>query len=286
MGEISVIGVVGSGQMGNGIAHVAATTGFDVHLTDISQAALDKAKSTIEKNLGRMVKKERISESDAAAALGRIQFSTENGGLAGAQLIIEAATENVDLKYKIFEGRSSLAGPETILATNTSSISITSIASKVERPENVMGMHFMNPVPVMKLVELIRGLQTSDATFAAVEATAQKMGKTTIVARDVPGFLVNRILMPYLNEACQALYEGIGTVEDIDTGMTLGTNVPMGPFTLADFIGLDTCLAICEVLYQGLGDDKYAPSPLLRKYVEAGWLGRKTGRGFYTYNQG
>jgi len=285
MGEISTIGVVGSGQMGNGIAHVAATAGFNVRLTDISQAALDKAKATIEKNLGRMVKKERISEQDASTALDRIQFSTEMNSIANAQLIVEAATENVDLKYKIFESLSGIASAETILASNTSSISITSIASKVDRPENVMGMHFMNPVPVMKLVELIRGLQTSDQTFTAVESAAQKMGKTTIVARDVPGFLVNRILMPYLNEACQALYEGIGTVEDIDTGMTLGTNVPMGPFTLADFIGLDTCLAICEVLYQGLGDDKYAPSPLLRKYVEAGWLGRKTGRGFYVYNQ-
>jgi len=285
MGEISTIGVVGSGQMGNGIAHVAATAGFNVRLTDISQAALDKAKATIEKNLGRMVKKEKISDGDANAALGRIQFATDTAAVSDAQLIVEAATENVELKYKIFENLSSVAASDAILASNTSSISITSIASKVERPENVMGMHFMNPVPVMKLVELIRGLQTSDATFAAVESAAQKMGKTTIVARDVPGFLVNRILMPYLNEACQALYEGIGTVEDIDTGMTLGTNVPMGPFTLADFIGLDTCLAICEVLYQGLGDDKYAPSPLLRKYVEAGWLGRKTGRGFYVYNQ-
>lgn len=286
MGDISTVGVVGSGQMGNGIAHVAATTGFDVRLTDISQAALDKAKATIEKNLGRMVKKEKISETDAAAALGRIVFSTDTAAVGDAQLIVEAATENVELKYKIFEGLQAVASPGTILASNTSSISITSIAARVDHPELVMGMHFMNPVPVMKLVELIRGLQTSDATFTAVEAAAQRMGKTTIVARDVPGFLVNRILMPYLNEACQALYEGIGTVEDIDTGMTLGTNVPMGPFTLADFIGLDTCLAICEVLYQGLGDDKYAPSPLLRKYVEAGWLGRKTGRGFYVYNQG
>ena len=285
MVEISTVGVVGSGQMGNGIAHVAATAGFNVRLTDISQAALDKAKATIEKNLARMLKKEKITANDAESALGRIQFTTEIAAVSGAELIIEAATENVDLKYKIFENLSSVAAPDAILATNTSSISITSIASKVARPENVVGMHFMNPVPVMKLVELIRGLQTSDDTFEAVQAAAQKMGKTTIVARDVPGFLVNRILMPYLNEACQALYEGIGTVEDIDTGMTLGTNVPMGPFTLADFIGLDTCLAICEVLYQGLGDDKYAPSPLLRKYVEAGWLGRKTGRGFYVYNQ-
>ena len=286
MGEIKTVGIVGAGQMGNGIAHVAAVAGFDVKLTDISEAALDKARSTIEKNLGRMLKKERIGEADANAALARIESSLDMSVVAESDLIIEAATENVDLKYKIFDGLSGVARTDAILATNTSSISITSIASKTDRPELVMGMHFMNPVPVMKLVELIRGLQTSDSTFRAVEAAAQKMGKTTIVARDVPGFLVNRILMPYVNEACQALYEGIGSVEDIDTGMKLGTNVPMGPLTLADFIGLDTCLAICEVLYQGLGDDKYAPSPLLRKYVEAGWLGRKSGRGFYVYDQG
>ena len=286
MGEITKMGGVGAGQMGNGIAHVAACAAFDVCLTDIHQDALDRAVATIEKNLARMLKKEKITEADAAAALARIQCSTDMGSVSASHLVVEAATENVDLKYKIFESLSDVAAEDAILASNTSSISITSIAAKAKNPERVMGMHFMNPVPVMKLVELIRGLQTSDATFAAVEAAAQKMGKTTIVARDVPGFLVNRILMPYLNEACQALYEGIGTVEDIDTGMTLGTNVPMGPFTLADFIGLDTCLAICEVLYNGLGDDKYAPSPLLRKYVEAGWLGRKSGRGFYVYNQG
>lgn len=286
MVEIENIGIVGAGQMGNGIAHVAACAGFGVQLTDISQDALDRAVATIEKNLGRMVKKEKISEADAAAAMARITCSTDMASVGASQLVVEAATENVELKYKIFEGLSDIASEDAILATNTSSISITSIASKAKNPERVMGMHFMNPVPVMKLVELIRGLQTSDATFQAVEAAAQKMGKTTIVARDVPGFLVNRILMPYINEACQALYEGIGSVEDIDTGMKLGTNVPMGPFTLADFIGLDTCLAICEVLYNGLGDDKYAPSPLLRKYVEAGWLGRKSGRGFYVYNQG
>ena len=286
MSGIKTVGVVGAGQMGNGIAHVAAVAGFDVQLTDISQDALDRARSTIEKNLGRMVKKERIGESEANAALARIEASVDMQLVSASDLVIEAATENVDLKYKIFDSLSSIAKPGAILATNTSSISITSIAAKTDRPELVMGMHFMNPVPVMKLVELIRGLQTADSTFSKVEAAAQEMGKTTIVARDVPGFLVNRILMPYVNEACQALYEGIGSVEDIDTGMKLGTNVPMGPLTLADFIGLDTCLAICEVLYKGLGDDKYAPSPLLRKYVEAGWLGRKSGRGFYVYDQG
>jgi 3-hydroxybutyryl-CoA dehydrogenase len=283
MEEIRTIGVVGAGQMGNGIAHVAAAADYQVCLTDISQAALDKARSVIENNLGRQVKKERISEEDAVATLGRIRFETDMASVGDAQLVVEAATERVELKYQIFERLSEIAAPGTILASNTSSISITSIASHTDRPELVMGMHFMNPVPVMKLVELIRGLQTSDATFSAVEAASHRMGKTTVVARDVPGFLVNRILMPYINEACQALYEGIGTPEDIDVAMKLGTNVPMGPLTLADFVGLDTCLAITEVLYEGLGDDKYAPSPLLRKYVEAGWLGRKTGRGFYNY---
>ncbi len=283
---ISSIGVVGAGQMGNGIAHVAASAGFDVTLTDISADALSRAQATIEKNLGRMVRKERITEADAAATMARIATSTDTNAVGGSHLIIEAATENVELKYKIFEGISKVAGDDAILATNTSSISITAIAAHTARPDQVIGMHFMNPVPVMKLVEIIRGMATSDETYEAVAAAAQEMGKTTVLSRDIPGFIVNRVLMPYINEAAQTLYEGIASVEDIDTAMKLGTNVPMGPLTLADFIGLDTCLAIMEVLHDGMGgDSKYRPSPLLRKYVEAGWLGRKSGRGFYDYRK-
>ncbi|MEL6341928.1 MAG: 3-hydroxybutyryl-CoA dehydrogenase [Myxococcota bacterium] len=281
--EIEVIGVVGAGQMGNGIAHVAAMSGYTVLLNDISTEALEHGRATIEKNLGRQVRKERITQADADAALGRVTLTDDVGALYGAQLIIEAATENVGLKYQIFEKLSTVAAPDALLASNTSSISITAIAAHTDRPDRVMGMHFMNPVPVMKLVELIRGLATTDATFETVQAVAKKMGKTTVEGRDMPGFIVNRVLMPYINEAVFALYEGIGSVEDIDVAMTLGTNVPMGPLTLADFIGLDTCLAIMEVLHDGLGDGKYRPCPLLRKYVEAGWLGRKAGRGFYNY---
>jgi 3-hydroxybutyryl-CoA dehydrogenase len=286
MDSIQTIGVVGAGQMGNGIAHVAAAAGYQVMLNDVSPAALDKARAIIEKNLARQVKKERITADMASVALSRVQTDTDNAFLGEAQMVIEAATENAELKGRIFEGIVKVAAPEAILCTNTSSISITMLAAHTDRPERFMGMHFMNPVPVMKLVELIRGLATTDETYAAVVAVAEGMGKTTVEGRDMPGFIVNRVLMPYINEAIQALYEGIGTVEDIDVAMKLGTNVPMGPLTLADFIGLDTCLAIMEVLHDGFGDSKYRASPLLRKYVEAGWLGKKVGRGFYDHSQG
>ena len=284
MSNISTLGVVGAGQMGNGIAHVAALSGLNVVLSDIDDAAIERGMAAIDKNMGRLVRKERISGADATAAIARIRTSTELGAHESADLVVEAATENVELKLGIFQQLSKLTPASTLLVSNTSSISITLIAANTDRPQACMGMHFMNPVPVMKLVELIRGLATSDATYDTVNAVAQRMGKTTVEGRDMPGFIVNRVLMPYINEAAYALYEGIASVEDIDTAMKLGTNVPMGPLTLADFIGLDTCLAIMEVLHSGLGgDSKYRPCPLLRKYVEAGWLGRKSGRGFYTY---
>jgi 3-hydroxybutyryl-CoA dehydrogenase len=285
--DVARIGVVGAGQMGNGIAQVAAAAGYQVVMQDVSPAGLDKGFATIQKSLGRLVEKGKVSAADAEAASGRISRATEVAALSDCELLIEAATENVELKFRIFEGLSKVAKPGALLASNTSSISITAIAARTDRPDRVMGMHFMNPVPVMQLVELIRGLATTDETYAVVKTAAERMGKTTVLGRDMPGFIVNRVLMPYINEAAFALYEGIASVEDIDTAMKLGTNVPMGPLTLADFIGLDTCLAIMEVLHSGMGgDSKYRPCPLLRKYVEAGWLGRKSGRGFYDYRAG
>lgn len=281
--EITKIGIIGAGQMGHGIAQVAALSGYTVILSDISEEALKKGVAGIEKSLGKFVAKERVTPEDRDAALRRISTTTRLQEAAQADLIIEAATENEALKFKIFGELDQHAPAHAILATNTSSISITRIGAQTQRPDKVIGMHFMNPVPLMKLVEVIRGLATDDATYAAVNRAAEKMGKTTVLAQDYPGFIANRILMPMINEAVYVLMEGVGSVEDIDTTMKLGTNQPMGPLTLADFIGLDTCLAIMNVLHEGLGDAKYRPCPLLVKYVDAGWLGRKSGRGFYQY---
>ncbi|MEO5903083.1 MAG: 3-hydroxybutyryl-CoA dehydrogenase [Gemmatimonadaceae bacterium] len=277
------IAVVGAGQMGNGIAHVFAQSGFPVAMIDVSEAALDKGKATIEKNLDRQVKKGSLAAEAPAEILGRISLESALDAAADASLIIEAATENTDLKFKIFGDLDRIANSDAILASNTSSISITEIAARTKRPEKVVGMHFMNPVPVMKLVEIIRGLATSDETTARVIDLSSKLGKTPVEVNDYPGFVANRVLMPMINEAVYCLMEGVGKPEAIDQVMTLGMNHPMGPLALADLIGLDTCLAILEVLQSGLGDSKYRPCPLLRKYVAAGWLGRKTGRGFYTY---
>jgi len=277
------IAVIGAGQMGSGIAHVAAVNGYMVTMIDVADTALEKGRATIAGNMERQVKKGTIDASARDAALARITTAQALDASAGADVVIEAATERVDLKYRIFEDLDRIAAPGSILATNTSSISITAIAANTKRPEAVIGMHFMNPVPVMQLVEVIRGLATSDETTARTLALAKAMGKAPVEVNDAPGFVANRVLMPMINEAVYCLMEGVGTAEAIDTVMKLGMNHPMGPLALADLIGLDTCLAIMEVLHNGIGDDKYRPCPLLRKYVDAGWLGRKSGRGFYKY---
>ncbi|MBP9181943.1 MAG: 3-hydroxybutyryl-CoA dehydrogenase [Fuscovulum sp.] len=281
--DIRTVGIVGAGQMGNGIAHVFALAGYDVLLNDISADSLAKALATIEKNLDRQASRGKISAEDRAAALARIRTTLVLADLGPTDLIIEAATERETVKQKIFDDLLPHLAPATILTSNTSSISITRLASRTDRPEKFMGFHFMNPVPVMQLVELIRGIATDQDTWDTLHEVVRKLGKTAASAEDFPAFIVNRILMPMINEAVYTLYEGVGNVKSIDESLKLGANHPMGPLELADFIGLDTCLAIMNVLHEGLADTKYRPCPLLTKYVEAGWLGRKTQRGFYDY---
>jgi 3-hydroxybutyryl-CoA dehydrogenase len=275
--------VIGAGTMGNGIAHVFGQSGWDVALIDVSRPQLDNAMQTIRKNLDRQIKKGSLTESDRDGTLGRIRPTGDMAAAAGAEIVVEAASENPDLKFKIFQELDKAAGDSTILATNTSSISITEIGARTAHPERVIGMHFMNPVPVMPLVEVIRGLRTSDETTARVVELSKKLGKTPVEVNDYPGFVSNRVLMPMINEAVYCVMEGVATPEAVDTVMKLGMNHPLGPLSLADLIGLDVCVAILEVLHRGLGDDKYRPCPLLRKMVAAGQLGRKTGRGFYEY---
>jgi 3-hydroxybutyryl-CoA dehydrogenase len=281
--NISKIGVIGAGQMGSGIAQVSASSGHDVWIHDISDQLIEKGIANIKNSLAKLVKKEKLNADEMAGIESRIHKAPQIDDLADMDFVVEAATERESLKLEIFSKLDKLVKPDAILSSNTSSISITRIAAATNRPDKVIGMHFMNPVPIMKLVEIISGIATSDETLAVTRELAQKMGKTYTQSKDYPGFIVNRILMPMINEAVFALYENIGTPEDIDLGMKLGTNQPMGPLALADLIGLDTCLSIMEVLHQGLGDSKYRPCPLLRQYVDAGWLGRKTKQGFYSY---
>ncbi len=281
--EIKRIGVIGAGQMGNGIAHVAALAGYDISLNDLSTERIQLGLATINGNMTRQVNKKAITEDERVVALGRIRAAENLDALADCDFVIEAATENEQVKRKIFQQLCPVLKPEALLATNTSSISITRLAASTDRPEKFVGVHFMNPVPVMQLVELVRGIATDDVTFDLAKGFVARLGKIPTVAEDFPAFIVNRILLPMINEAIYTLYEGVGSVDAIDTAMRLGANHPMGPLQLADFIGLDTCLSIMQVLYEGLADSKYRPCPLLVKYVEAGWLGRKTQRGFYDY---
>ncbi len=283
MSSIQTVGIIGAGTMGNGIAQACATSGIRVVMVDVAQAAVDKGLATVAASLDRLIKKEKITEADKAAALGRITTSTDYAALAGAQLVIEAATENEGLKVKILQQLDAMLAPEVIVATNTSSISITKLAAVTQRADRFIGMHFFNPVPMMALVEIIRGLQTSDATHAAVKALAEALGKTPITVKNAPGFVVNRILVPMINEAFFVLAEGLATPEDIDAGMKLGCNQPIGPLALADMVGLDVCLAVMDVYLKEFGDSKYRACPLLREMVAAGRLGRKTGQGVYSY---